>query len=225
LQWQPYPGGQGKVEAHLAFETKLSNGRYQVEAGIYDQAAGRNLLSNSGQEMVLLDTIVIEDSAVPADPTTLGDYSVAAQGSIWPISLSQAARTSVTQNIHIEMSIGYDLSDLPEGDYLLKLHYAAPDWQQVTTGRSPIDGMSDYLPLTEREGELTVNFSGNPQEMQSIVGTSSPIPVLILGQLHELSGGGQQFEALVTVTSGEFPLLLDSIEATTYRIVGEETQN
>lgn len=214
LDWTAAAGQMVKPDfteyALQSVAADVPDGRYQVQAGLYEGATGQRVTATQntieGETAILIDTI------------TIGDISQPAQNSIWSISLAQAARSSIAENITIEMVIGYDLSAFPDGDYVLKLHYASPDWEQATDGRSPIDGMSDYLPLTEPQGEITIDFSGNPQEMQSITGTANPVPVIILGQFHEMSGG-RRFETLTVVTNDEFPILLDSTEATTYRIV------
>jgi hypothetical protein len=66
LRWQT---DNGNVKAQITFRDvhQWPNGRYQIYAGIYDQEVGQNLLSDSGEEMILVDTIVLEESAVPAN--------------------------------------------------------------------------------------------------------------------------------------------------------------
>jgi hypothetical protein len=61
LQWQPYPGGRGKVEAHFTFETKLGNGRYQIQVGVYNSATGQRLTTTEGITGVQIDEFVIEN--------------------------------------------------------------------------------------------------------------------------------------------------------------------
>jgi hypothetical protein len=61
LRWQPYPGGRGKVEAHFTFETKLDNGRYQIQVGVYNSATGQRLTTTEGITGVQIDEFVIEN--------------------------------------------------------------------------------------------------------------------------------------------------------------------
>jgi hypothetical protein len=107
--------------------------------------------------------------------------------------------------------VGYDLSGLAAGEYVLKLHYANPNWESASSGRVPMDGMSDFIPLTEMQGSLTINFTGNPQEMQSIVGVDEPVLVLMLAKID-----GGSFEPYLMETYESFPLLLQETDEVTY---------
>jgi len=193
----------------------LPNGRYQVEAGLYDTASGQQLTTASMDTAVSLDEFVVEGRPPASGSPTSSQL----------VSISQAARTSTEADMQIEAVINYDFTEVLEGEYeyAVKLHYAAPDWQSSTSGRAPIDGLA-LLPLTEDQGTLTVNISRSPQEMHTIAGTARLVLVTMFGR-YELVGGKQQFRALAVVTHDEFPLLLDSVEAITYRIVDEEPQN
>ena len=68
LEWQPFNEGS---QAQMKWTDQLPNGRYQIYAGIYDQTTLKNLLSEEGDEFVLLDTLTIAPSTSIVTHSTL----------------------------------------------------------------------------------------------------------------------------------------------------------
>jgi hypothetical protein len=152
----------------------------------------------AGETAVWVDEIVIGDGLNAVEPA-------------WLEMVRQDGRAASSDTLNVEAVVGYDLSSLAEGEYVLKLHYANPNWESINSGRVPMDGMSDFIPLTEMQGSLTIHFTGNPQELQSIVGVDEPVLVLMLAKID-----GGSFEPYLMETYESFPLLLHETDEVTY---------
>ncbi len=60
LQWDaPMRAGE-RFTAHFSLEKQLSNGRYQVQVGVYDTVAGQRLTTDEGETVVQVDEIIID---------------------------------------------------------------------------------------------------------------------------------------------------------------------
>lgn len=126
----------------LTVPPETEPGEYLLLTGLYppDNAANRLLLQSADR----VDT-VLEIGRI----TVLPDR-------VWIVSVSPEAGTAVAQTTVFEVEIGYELVSTAEAQ--VKLHLAHPDWQSMAGGQLPIEGMSEWLPITAGEGTLNVRY-------------------------------------------------------------------
>ena len=60
LQWDAPTQAGERFTAHFSLEKQLSNGRYQVQVGVYDTVTGQRLTTDAGETAVQVDEIIIE---------------------------------------------------------------------------------------------------------------------------------------------------------------------
>jgi hypothetical protein len=121
-----------------------------------------------------------------------------APNDVWLISATQHARSSVDAMVTLDITVGYQFE--ADEEVILKPLYANPNWESASGGRSPIDGLSEAITLTEKTGTQTITFSASPAEMRQIVGTDQPVLVMQLGYLSEAENGRRELNILAMPT-------------------------
>lgn len=132
---------------------------------------------------------------------------------IWVVSTIQKQRPSASANIEWEIIVDYEYTG-PE-ELFLKLLYAHPDWENSGDGRPPLDGLGDPVLLDPAVHEVTVTFTGNPQEMAQIVGTDHPVLVAQFGYFVDDGERGREFKLLDMKTLTDIPFDLTRAEEST----------
>lgn len=136
------PWGQESESTYrLPIPAEASPGEYQLVAGLYDPQSGQRVLAQSATETgtsLNLDSVTISPDRV------------------WIKSVSPASGTAVDGSTVFEVEIAYELVSAPTAT--LKLHLANPQWQQAVTGQLPIEGISEWLPITAGEGSVLVTY-------------------------------------------------------------------
>lgn len=207
LVWQiDVPPGNSEQDVILletlsGTEDGLPDGRYDIIIGLYDPSTGQRLPVTAGNERMVVDggtAVWLTDWEFKAkqmcgaglyDGETYQIQPCATGGNEDRILFAlQKARPSANALVEIEVTVNYE--PVTDRELFLKLHYAAPNWESFTGGgRMPIDGMSDYIPLNPAENSVTITFSGNPAEMEQIVGTDRPALVVQLAYFEEGANG------------------------------------
>ncbi len=135
------------------------------------------------------------------------------QNHISLLTATQKARLSVADPVEFEVTLGYEFVSSQE--VFLKLHYAAPDWETFVGGRVPIDGMSDWIPVSSGEDRITITFSDDPAAMAQIAGTEQPVLVVLMGYFVG-EGDNRELKLLATETFSDYPFDLASTAEITY---------
>jgi hypothetical protein len=123
---------------------------------------------------------------------------------VWLISATQHARSSVDATVTLEITVGYQFES--DEEVILKPLYANPNWESASSDRSPIDGLSEAITLTEKTGTQTITFSASPAEMRQIVGTDRPVLVMQLGYLSEGENGRRELNILAMPALTDFTI-------------------
>lgn len=184
----------------LPIPEALADGVYEIVIVRYDAATGLQ------QDSFLLQEIEVETAVTTPAPHDAND--------VWLISATQHARSSVDAAVTLEITVGYQFES--EEEVILKPLYANPNWESASGGRSPIDGLSEAITLTEKTGTQTITFSASPAEMRQIVGTDQPVLVMQLGYLSDDGNGRRELNILAMPTLTDFAINLTSIEEITY---------
>jgi hypothetical protein len=121
----------------LPVPPQTSPGTYHLMTGLYRPDTGERLLVQSAETVAT----VVEIGTI----TVLYDR-------VWIMSISPEPGTAVDQATVFEFEIGYELLSAPEA--MLKLHLAHPDWQSMTTGQLPIEGITEWIPVEHGTGKL-----------------------------------------------------------------------
>ncbi len=176
------------------------DGRYDIIIGLYNPATRQRLPVTADNERMVVD-------GGTAVWLTDWEFTNEATDRVWIITATQKARPSANSMIELDMNLGYTLTSTEE--LFLKLHYAAPDWETVVDGRAPIDSMSDWIPLNPNENNIIITFTGNPAEMEQIVGTDRPALVVQLGYFEE-GVNGRELKILFAHTFANYPIDLSN---------------
>lgn len=148
------------------------------------------------------------------DVTAVTSPTQHAPNDVWLISATQHARSSADARVTLEITVGYQLES--DEEVILKPLYANPNWESASGGRSPIDGLSEAITLTEKSGTQTITFSASPAEMRQIVGTDQPVLVMQLGYLSEGENGRRELNILAMPTLAGFTIDLTHAEEINY---------
>jgi hypothetical protein len=119
LAWTVAAGEMGEPGfteyALQSVEVDLPDGRYQVQVGLYDAVSGQRVTTTQdtveGETAVWVDEIVVGEGINAVEPA-------------WLEMGRQDGRASSSDTLNVEAVVGYDLSGLAAGEYVLKLHYA-----------------------------------------------------------------------------------------------------
>ena len=146
-------------------------------------------------------------------------------GEIWLISATQKERVSENDPIEIEYTIGYQFAS--DEEVFIKMSYGDAAWLDFEgNGRLPVDGLDNPIFLNDRQGELTLTASINPQEAKQIVGTDTPVLIAELGYLSESdSVQGNVINFLDHKTFNEFQLNLTETAARTLKASDELSED
>lgn len=126
------------------------------------------------------------------------------ENDVWLISATQHARASADSPITLEITVGYQF-DVDE-EVMLHAMYGSPDWEAVSGGRIPLDGLDDPVILNEKEGTYSVTFTSSVAEMRQIVGTDQPVLVMQLAYLSKDLNGETRLNILAMPTLTEFAI-------------------
>lgn len=137
-----------------------------------------------------------------------------APNDVWLISATQHARSSADAVVTLEITVGYQFES--DEEVILKPLYANPNWESASGERSPIDGLSEAITLTEKSGIQTIIFSASPAEMRQIVGTDQPVLVMQLGYLSDDGNGRRELNILAMPTITDFAIDLTNTEEVAY---------
>jgi hypothetical protein len=116
-------------------------GDYLLLAGLYRPDTGERLL--------------LQSADTTATALQVGTVKVVTNR-VWIVSVSPEPGTAVDQSTVFDVEIGYELVSAPEA--MIKVHLAHPNWQGMPPGQLPIEGMSEWLPITAGEGTLNVRY-------------------------------------------------------------------
>ena len=209
-QWLPITGPEGKVTVEIR-TSNLSPGQQARDIVPQVSFMLREPETTDFFYQGTLDNArwIWSDEADTASTGNTMDH-------IWLISVHQAARTTASAPIDFEVVVGYELVSVPEA--VIKLHYAAPDWEtRQVNGRVPMDGMSEFVPITADADNVTFEFTGSAQEMARIVGTQNPVPVIQLGNFVEHDDGrGRELQLNAVETFAGYPFSLATTEEIRY---------
>lgn len=194
--WQDIAKGSGTVTAEIIMSSVRPE---QLASAIRPHI----WLSLPGRQITLPPSTLAETQWSLLPETNKPRIETAA--TVWLVSAIQKARPSASSPVEIEAEVGYELA--AEEEVFLKLHYAAPDWETATDGRIPIDGLSEWIPLDPGKNSTTITFTGNPNEMTQIVGTTQPVLVAQLGVFVE-GENGRELKLLSSQTFADMPFNL-----------------
>ncbi|HEX6383881.1 MAG TPA: hypothetical protein VF177_04350 [Anaerolineae bacterium] len=167
-----------------------------------------DLAGNTGATDI---TAVVTPGATSATEAITDTVENKQRDRVWLISAYQAARTSASAPIHFEVVVGYDLVSAPEA--VMKLHLANPDWETAGSGRVPIDGVTDFVPVTADRHNATFTFTVNLGELSQIVGTSEPALLVQMGNFVEHDDGrGRELVLYATETFTNLPPSLFALD-------------
>ncbi|MBK8906239.1 MAG: hypothetical protein IPM53_33985 [Anaerolineaceae bacterium] len=208
----------------LALPDELIADRYDLLVGLYDAATGARLpvsVANPRQSAdegtaVWLTDWYVERKADLDNLETIHPPGVHDANDVWLISATQHARSSADATVTLEITVGYQFES--DKEVMLIPLYANPNWESASGGRSPIDGLSEAITLTEKSGTQTITFSENPAVMRQIVGTDQPVLVMQLGYLSEDENGRRELNILAMPTITDFDIDLTSTEEITYEM-------
>jgi hypothetical protein len=98
---------------------------------------------------------LLQSAATTGTELPLGDVTIVPDR-VWIITVSPEVGTGIDGRSAFDVEIGYKLVSAPMAT--LKLHLAHPDWRTAVTSQLPIEGMSEWLPVTAGEGTLQVHY-------------------------------------------------------------------
>ena len=210
---------------NLPIPANAPEGRYELSVQVLDPQSGTRLPVRTNNERVIVfdNFIWLTDWLVESKITETA--TAANTGNrVWISSITQHARSSKDAPITFEVIVGYEVVSAPEA--VIKLHYAAPDWEtRQVNGRVPMDGMSEFVPITADENSVTLEFTGSAQEMAQIVGTQNPVPVIQLGNFVEHDDGrGRELQLYALETFAGYPFSLATTEEIRYTGEAETRQ-
>jgi hypothetical protein len=120
--------GPSTTPYSLTIPTQTHPDDYLLLTGLYRPDSGERLLVQSADTVAT----VLEIGTI----TVLRDR-------VWIMSISPEPGTAIGETTVFEFEIGVELLSAPEA--MLKLHLAHPDWQSMTTGQLPIEGISEWM--------------------------------------------------------------------------------
>ena len=211
-------GERVRTTLALALPDGLAANRYDLLIGLHDPASGARLpvtvanprQSADGGTAVWLTDWFVERKADLDNSETIDPPVVHDANDVWLISATQHARSSVDAAVTLEITVGYQFES--DEEVMLKPLYANPNWESASGERSPIDGLSEAITLTEKSGIQTIIFSASPAEMRQIVGTDQPVLVMQLGYLSDDGNGRRELNILAMPTLTEFEIDLTRTE-------------
>lgn len=183
----------------LAIPETLADGVYEVVVIKYDATTGAQ------QDSLLLQEIGVGTAV--ANPER-------APNDVWLIAATQLARTSTTDLITLEITVGYQLS--VDETVTLKPLYAHPDWETSGGSRLAVDGLGDEVELDGSSGTHTFIFSESAAVMREIVGTDQPVVMMQLSYLSEDANGNNRLNLLAMPAFTNFTVDLTSIDEIIY---------
>lgn len=185
-------GQTAVVETQFTYD-ELPNGRYDIYIGLYNPNTGERYPVTADNSRIIADNqtaVWLTDWTVNRlTPCATLNNSIPTETDAPPcaqigtddqiLSVVQPERPSADAPLTLEITVDYQVTN--NEPLFLKLHYANPNWQNMTSGRMPLDGLSDWIPLDPAQNRITHTFTGNPGEMAQIVGTSQPALVIQIG--------------------------------------------
>lgn len=199
--------------------TGLADGEYTLAMGLYNSATQARITTTTaeeyvylmqllvldGQAMVQIGTETIAETAVPnaGITETIPAAEDTSAHAVWITGMQQTDLVS-SDRISLTVTVGYTLTGRDEG--VLKLFYAAPGWESVGDGRIPLDGLSDFTPITADEHSITITFTGSKAEMAQIVGTEMPVLGVQMGYFVPTDNDARRLELIALETFPEWTL-------------------
>lgn len=163
-------------------------------------------LSMRGKQITLPSETLVDLvwPLTPEGPQVAGDQ-------LWLVSAIQKERSSEADPITIEAVIGYHLESKPEAE--LSLWYVSPEWEAIS-GDAPIS-MSEDKPILKGNGEVSFTFSGDPEEISTLINNEQLLLQANIGRIVETNNGQQQ-QSLIRQTFYDFFVDLSQLDQKAY---------